>query len=148
VHTNTILSVIGITVAAAVSLIVAYLHRKQMRQIEIFRKDPSAGLKPSPHPLLLFLKRKRLMLLTCGSSLVVLASEMTRQTPFTRMSALFISLGVAGFLSGLLMGLLDRLLTLLEKMSAAFGKQTDNIGQMIEVMHQHSELLGQGDERS
>jgi hypothetical protein len=119
-----------------------------MRQIEIFRKDPSAGLKPSPHPLLLFLKRKRLMLLTCGSSLVVLASEMTRQTPFTRMSALFISLGVAGFLSGLLMGLLDRLLTLLEKMSAAFGKQTDNIGQMIEVMHQHSELLGQGDERS
>jgi heme exporter protein D len=33
------------------TLVVAYLQRRQMRQIEAYRQDPSVGLVPPPHPL-------------------------------------------------------------------------------------------------
>jgi len=42
---------------AAVSLSVAYMHRKQMRQIELFRKDAAAGLLPPPNPVTRFLRQ-------------------------------------------------------------------------------------------
>ena len=42
---------------AAVSLSIAYLHRKQMRQDELFRIDPTVGLTPPLNPISRFLKR-------------------------------------------------------------------------------------------
>jgi len=48
------IQVCGVVLAAAVALIVAYLHRRQMRQIEAFRQDPSVGLVPPPHPVLVW----------------------------------------------------------------------------------------------
>ena len=47
----------GIIVAAAVAVIVNYQNRKQSRQIELFRKDPSVGLIPPPHPWIRFLQK-------------------------------------------------------------------------------------------
>ena len=48
---------IGIVVAAVVTAIVNYQNRKQARQIELFRKDPSVGLMPPLHPWWAFLRR-------------------------------------------------------------------------------------------
>jgi hypothetical protein len=47
----------GVVVAAAVALVVNYQNRKQARQIELFRNDPSVGLMPPPHPWVAFLKK-------------------------------------------------------------------------------------------
>lgn len=52
-----IVTAVGIVVAAVVALVVNYQNRKQARQIELFRKDPSVGLKPPPHPWLVFLRK-------------------------------------------------------------------------------------------
>lgn len=52
-----IVTAVGVVVAAVVALIVNYQNRKQARQIELFRKDPSAGLVPPPHPWLVFLRK-------------------------------------------------------------------------------------------
>jgi hypothetical protein len=52
-----VLTSAGIAAAVAVPLIVNYQNRKQARQIELFRKDPSVGLIPPPHPLWVFLGR-------------------------------------------------------------------------------------------
>jgi ABC-type arginine/histidine transport system permease subunit len=46
-----VISVLGIVVAAFIALSVAYMQRKQMRQIEAFRLDPKVGLIPPPHPI-------------------------------------------------------------------------------------------------
>ena len=50
-------TVFCLSVTVIVQLIVSYLQRKQMRQIELFRTDPNVGLKPPPHPVTAFVKR-------------------------------------------------------------------------------------------
>jgi hypothetical protein len=48
---------VGIIVAAIVTLVVNYQNRKQARQNELFRKDPTVGLIPPPHPWAAFLRK-------------------------------------------------------------------------------------------
>ena len=57
-----ILTLAGVLIPSAVALVVAYLHRKQMRQVEAFRLDPSVGLVPPPSTITRFLKQNRLIL--------------------------------------------------------------------------------------
>ena len=45
----------GVVVSAIVALIVAGLQRRQMRQIELHREDPSISLTPPPHPAIAWL---------------------------------------------------------------------------------------------
>ena len=47
----------GVVVAAVVALVVNYQNRKQARQIELYRRDPSVGLIPPPHAFMAFLKK-------------------------------------------------------------------------------------------
>jgi magnesium-transporting ATPase (P-type) len=49
----TVLIFVGTTV---VTFSVAYMHRKQIRQVELYRRDTSSGLKPPPHPITRFLR--------------------------------------------------------------------------------------------
>jgi hypothetical protein len=41
---------------AVVTFSVAYMHRKQIRQVELYKRDPSSGLMPPPHPITRFLR--------------------------------------------------------------------------------------------
>jgi hypothetical protein len=56
-------SVASLIVGTIVTLIVAALHRKQMRQIALHRADPSVPLVPPPHPITRFFKNRLFMLL-------------------------------------------------------------------------------------
>jgi hypothetical protein len=49
-------SLFGIAVAAVVALGIGYMHRKQMRQTELHRVDPTVPLVPPPHPITSFIK--------------------------------------------------------------------------------------------
>src|SRR5437867_2844987 len=106
------IQVCGVVLAAAVALIVAYLHRRQMRQIEAFRQDPSVGLVPPPHPVVVLLK-KRYPLLLVPIGVFNLIYELTRQTPVTRGSIFWIVLAFATMALGFVADLLIRILTFL-----------------------------------
>ena len=105
-----LITVLGTTVAAAVALIIAYMQRKQMRQIEAFRQNPSVGLVPPPHPIVLFYRRNKSLINIGIPSALVLALQLVQPGPPTRASTLMIALGVASILMSLLMDLLERLL--------------------------------------
>jgi len=108
--------VFGIFVAAAITLIVAYSHRKQMRQIEAFRRDPSVGLLPPPLPFVLFLKRRYALLIIVPIGVFNLIYELTRQTPVTRGSVFWIVLAVATIMLGFTVDVFIRILTFLAGM--------------------------------
>ncbi|HLI17410.1 MAG TPA: hypothetical protein VKV22_03960 [Rhodanobacteraceae bacterium] len=90
------ITVFGILVAAAVGLSVGYLQRKQARQIELYRKDPSVGLIPPPTATTRFLKKWWFTLLV-GVILpvVALADSVTTREPVTQVSVVVISANIA-----------------------------------------------------
>ena len=99
----------GIVVAAAVALIVGHLQRKQMRQIELLKQDPSAGLLPPPTAFTRFVRSKWDSLLGYGGPAVGLALEFSSSAPLTRISVLLISVSVAFLLVNVVMHVVFRL---------------------------------------
>src|SRR6266571_9527191 len=81
------ISLVTLVVGAIVTLHVAYMHRKQMRQIELYRQDPSVPLTPPPHRLAVFLKENWFLLwcLVFGTfDMVVLKKDLSSTAPLTR----------------------------------------------------------------
>jgi hypothetical protein len=74
----------GIIVAAIVTLSVASMQRKQMRQIELHRIDPTIPLVPPPHPFTRFLKTYGYFLGFGTFDLVMFIRDMRQSTPVTR----------------------------------------------------------------
>jgi hypothetical protein len=99
----------GFILTAVVALVVAHLHRKQMRQIEAFRHDPSVGLVPPPHPVLVYLK-KHYPLLLVPLGIANLIYELTRQAPVTRGSVFWIVMAFATIVLGFVADLLIRIM--------------------------------------
>lgn len=87
-------SLFGIIVAAVVTLTVAAMNRKQMRQIELHRIDPTIPLVPPPHPITHLLKTYWWFLVIGGFNLAMLVRHMDQTTPVTRAAVLEIALGV------------------------------------------------------
>src|ERR1051325_7097288 len=50
-------SLLTLVVSTAVALVIAALHRRQMRQIELHREDPSVPLVPPPSAFTKFLQQ-------------------------------------------------------------------------------------------
>ena len=100
-----LLTILGITVSAAVALVVAYLHRQQMRQIELFKQDPSAGLLPAPSRLTTFVMSKWDSVLSFGAPILILVSEFSRDAPITRLTIFNISVSLALLLGNFVLGL-------------------------------------------
>jgi len=100
--TNQYITLIGILVTAGVALLAAYLQRLQMRQIEAFRIDPSAGLIPPPNPVWKFVKTYWL-LFSGGGLAVALVSVGTGPLLVTQTWVLVIATGV-GMIFFLIMG--------------------------------------------
>lgn len=118
------ISVVGIVVAAIITLVVAYLHRKQLRQIEAFRQDPSVGLVPPPHPVRLFFRKHRSALLIGGTGTISLLASLIRQGPVTRFQVLTIAAGLASILFALLIDILEGLVRILERIVNIIGHAT------------------------
>jgi len=94
---NVVITLVGIMIASATALAVAYLHRKQMRQIELYRADPSVGLIPPSTAFTKFLKSKGVLLMTvigCGVSLGGIIVWGFGTGPITRGSLVWVELNV------------------------------------------------------
>ncbi len=110
------------------NLVSGYLQRKQMRQLELYRQDPSVGLVPPPHPFTLFLQKYKLAICNTGIAAFFLVSGFRSQGPLTRLSVLNIAAGI-GFL----------FLALTTKMNADLYHF---LGRLVGVLEGHSKGLG------
>jgi hypothetical protein len=90
---NQLISIGGIVVAAAVALLIAYWQRQQMRQIELFKQNPSAGLLPPPSRLSKFIKSYRDLIVGVGVPVASLIS--LGDAPLTRFRVFCIALNVS-----------------------------------------------------
>ena len=109
------------------NLVSGYLQRKQMRQLELYRQDPSVGLVPLPHPFTLLLQKYRLAICNTGIAAFFLVSGFRSQEPMTRLSVLNIAVGI-GFL----------FLALTTKMTADLYHF---LGRLVGVLEGHSKEL-------
>jgi hypothetical protein len=121
------ISIFGIGVAAAITLGVAYMQRKQMRQIELFRKDPKVPLTPPPHRVTLFLKDYWYFILIAVFDLAMLVRDMSRTTPITRSVVFSIGLDLVTFSATIVMAIVT---ALLRRMADVVGR----IGTVMEAM--------------
>lgn len=104
-----LITVLGIFTSAAVALIVAYLHRRQMRQIELYKSDPTFGLTPKPSRLTTFVMSRWDSIFAFGGPILILMSEFSRDAPITRLTIFNISISLALLLGNLILALVFKL---------------------------------------
>jgi hypothetical protein len=124
------ITIFGIVVAAIVALSVAYLQRKQMRQIELHRADPSIPLTPPPHAITLFFRRNfwYWWCLVFGvNDIRMLVRDLSQNTPVTRMVVFDIALDLIAFFS---MSLIALLIFMLDRDT----KAAETVGKIIDVL--------------
>jgi hypothetical protein len=78
-----VVAIVAVGVSCATALLVGYWHRKQLRQIELFRKDPSVGILPPPSEAAAFLGRHFTLIVgvflpTCALLLLLTTWPLTR----------------------------------------------------------------------
>src|SRR5258708_29326557 len=88
-------AVAGISVCAGVARGIAHLKRKQMRQIELHRRDPSVPLTPPRHPITIWLIQYGPALASIAWNIRYLYKDLTTTTAMTRGDVLNISMEVA-----------------------------------------------------
>jgi hypothetical protein len=107
-------------VAFAGTQISGYMQRKQMRQNELYRRDPSVGLMPPPHPVTLFLKKNFWQFVFYGLGALDLFEGFRGPDPPTRTSILNIALGVGWLFYAFLTRVTDGLMRVMEGHSEIF----------------------------
>jgi hypothetical protein len=117
------ISLLTLVVGTTVTLIVAALHRKQMRQIELHRADPTVPLVPPPHLFTKFLRRnanRLILIVNFGINLSFLIEHLLSTTALTRTEVFAIALFTSALFFTILMYLMtrdvDRSLDVIEKL--------------------------------
>lgn len=140
-----IIMLVGIAISAAVALIVASLQRKQMRQIELYKQDPSVGLIPPSSALTRFVKSKWESVFAFGGPIVGLVLEFTSNTPITRMSVLLISLNIAALLTNIVLAFLfrvvDRVFSTIDRLTDILDMHITNGKAHLEITKSHTHML-------
>ena len=116
-----IIGIAAIVVSSVTAIIVAYYHRRQMRQIEAFRVDPTVGLKPPPTPLRSFLSRNLTLIVGVGLPGIPLALLLTEQGQITHWTIFSISVAVGAIFFALSAYLLERLIKIIKDMARLIG---------------------------
>jgi hypothetical protein len=110
-----VIVIAAMVVPAATAFLIGYWHRKQMRQIEAFRQNPSVGLMPPPSPVYAFVLAYRTLLVGVGLPGLMLILELARESPVTRFSVFTIAFAVASMLFALILHLIQSVVRILEK---------------------------------
>ena len=99
--TTEMLSFGAIVVGSLTAFSVAHLHRKQMRQNEAFRLDPSVGLIPPPGPVVAFYRKYQSAILGIVLPTGALALNLFDRSPITRSTVVVMAATVAVILANL-----------------------------------------------
>ena len=135
-------TVIGLAVSVIVQIIMGYLHRKQMRQNELFRVDPKAGLIPPPHPVTVFLGRYWPLFVQLPGAAYLLLTGFINYLHYNALqSGVPFALGL-GFLTwALLSHLIARLTRLAERIVGSEERLTFIGERHEERLAKHDELI-------
>jgi hypothetical protein len=139
----TITNVIALVVFAGTSgtaLLVSYLHRKQMRQVEAFRNDPAVGLLPPLHPWTAFLRRHILVIWGVYLPFAGMVALLL-WAPLNRTVAIFIFLNAAAMLVNLLQRSLSQRLETELDLYGWVSRHSDNIHQLLEGLNKNTYAL-------
>lgn len=89
-------ALLGIIISSAVGLWIAYLHRRQLQQNELFRRDPTVGVHPEPTRAGQFLRSNWIWIsgLACGvfGIVQVLRLEAVQRPIATRVEMIMIAM--------------------------------------------------------
>src|ERR1700733_13264287 len=124
-------SVATLIVGAIVTLSVSALQRRQMRQIELHREDPSVPLIPPPHPFTKFLKTHGIFVINFILNIWFLIDDLRQTGPITR----FQVFGIA-FYTVVLFALV-----LMEAMIMFIGKATEVAKQYMNMFDRLVRIL-------
>jgi hypothetical protein len=133
-----IIMLVGIALSALVALVVASQQRKQMRQVELYKQDPSVGLVPPRSAVTRFIQSKWDVVLGFGGPILNLFFVFIMDTPLTRLSVLVISLSVALLLVNIVMTLVFRMV---DRMSRLTSDLTTIVKDHFEITKSHSRIL-------
>jgi hypothetical protein len=128
------ITILSVVVGAIVTLSVAYMHRKQMRQIELHRIDPNVPVVPPPHKVTVFLKRNWYFLYFLADGLFVgrrLIKHLDETTPVTREVVFDITIEVLALSALILMACLFPILR----------RAAETTGRMIGIMERTTETI-------
>ncbi len=139
------IAVLAVVVGAVVALSVGYLQRKQMRQIELYRQDPSVGLTPPPSIATRFIRSNWGEVFGFGMPAIGLVIELINHTPPSRYDVLFISLNVAVLLTNVVMlivfDLVNRIVAVLKELHSALKRHVDVTGATVATLRTVAERL-------
>jgi hypothetical protein len=129
------ISIATLVVGTIVTLSVAALNRKQQRQIELHRADPTVPLVPPAHPITRFLKTHGAFIIGVGLNLGLLIKELRQTGPITRYQVFSIALltsTVVGLIlfqitAQLIMSVSSRVMDLSNRQIDAVMRMFDNI---------------------
>lgn len=136
--TTQFLMLLGIAVSASIALIVASQQRKQMRQIELYKSDPTVGLVPPPSAFSRFIKSKWDILLGFGIPLVNLVIQLMSREPISKTSVLIISLSIAFLLVNIVATVIFRVVDRISKLIVGL---TGAVESHFEITQSHGEML-------
>lgn len=122
------IALLGIVVGTVVTLSVAYMQRKQMRQAELHRVDPSVSLVPPPHPITHFIKGYWYFLVFGGFDLAMLIRDLGQTTPITRRVVFDITLDTISLVLMVLLGIVTAILRMAARTIGVLEKMTDIMG--------------------
>jgi hypothetical protein len=123
-YAHDFIAIVGILVAAATALWVAYLHRKQMRQIEAFRSNPALGLVPPPNQIWVFIK-SNILLLCAAVALLFLLLDVFSSAPVTRRVVFNIAWDAVSFVIFVLLHISLKFVRLFGKVISAITRLID-----------------------
>jgi hypothetical protein len=149
------LTVAAIIVAAIVPLVVAHLHRKQMRQIELHRADPSIPVVPPLNPITLFLKNWGILIFNVLFNIGVLINQLLKTGPITRGQVFLIALSLSSLAFILLLETMkqsdlkiyDHMINAFESIRDVSDTMSDVTGTMKSVVDLLPHLVTKPDEQ-
>jgi len=131
-----IIAILSIGISAIVAFIIAHLQRKQMRQIELYKRDPSVGLVPPENALTRFVKSKWDTLLAFGGPIYILVSEAIKTTPPSRFSIYVVAFAMTLLVLNIVLSLILRVQTRFHERFMSLAELEGRNAEMIKVIAQ------------
>jgi hypothetical protein len=120
-----------------------YLTRKQMRQTELHRDDPSVPVEPPPHPVTRFCKNNSYVLVFGTLNLFSLVMAIFDKRPLTRFGVFNIALPTAGLLVVFVTDGLRRMMWMMGKTWDYLREDQTMFKNQLEIDKLHWERLSQ-----
>jgi hypothetical protein len=133
---------VGCVTTVAV-LATGYLHRKQMRQIEAYRVNPTVGLIPPPNPVWAFIKRYARTAIVVWTVLALFL-ETFSDRPIDRKNIFFIAFDFSALVVFFVLWIVDRVYDVVLRQAEIQGLMSESMKTLVGSMNTLVEGIGQG----